>query len=416
MFRAILARYPALAEPSYVKYFTGSLAAVSGTQLVTFGQLWLMFELTNSALMLGWLGAAVAVPNLAINLFGGVVADRYNKRLILLYTSGANGVFTATLALLVITDQVASWHILLLAGLTSLCNGLDWPTRVAIFPQLVNQAAYPSAVALNAFVWQITRLFVPAIAGFLIYYFGVAATFLAAVGGYALMCLTMAALQMKTVVTARHDVHAILQIVEGLTYIWKNNIFKYLLLLTFVGMFFCNSHTQLMPIFADLTGHGEIGLGFLLAAGGFGSIIGTIYEGGRQQSRNIGSHILLSGVFTGILTVAFAAVSMPGWYLAAIVFQFLAAYYGSLFQVASMTVMQLRVPGDIRGRVMGIHTMGYSLLPGGALFLGAISDFTNVLIAVFAGTLIYLAALSLHTSRRSTINQIGRETPLTSDG
>ena len=416
MFEFIHLRYPALAESSYVKYFVGSLAAVSGTQLVTLGQLWLMYELTGSALMLGWLGAAVALPNLAINLFGGVIADRYNKRLILIYTAAANGLFTAILTSLVFTDLIEPWHILFLAGLTSLANGLDWPTRVAIFPQLVPQSAYPSAVALNAFIWQVTRLVIPAIAGVMLAFLGAAITFFVAVHGFVFMCFTMLFVKSRSSVSARRDVHALLQIREGLGFIWNNNIFKYLLLLTFVGMFFCNSHTQLMPIFAELTGQGEIGLGLLLAAGGLGSIAGTLYEGGRQQSKDIGGHILVSATLAALTTIAFAAVSMPGWFIAAVLLQLLAAYYGALFQIGAMTVMQLRVPSEIRGRVMGIHTMGYSLLPGGALFLGAISEISNVLIAVAVGSLVYLIFIGSHSSSKSTIRQLGVPQPPVSEG
>lgn len=410
MFDAILVRYPALAERAYRTYFFGSLASVSGTQLVTFGQLWLIFELTKSELMLGVLGAFVAIPNLLITLYGGVVADRYNKRSILFFTSAANGVFTLLLVLLVVTGQIQSWHILVLAGLTSFSNGLDWPTRVAIFPQLVvSDAAYPSAVALNAFIWQITRLVIPAMAGILLQLLGVASVFTLAVIGFALMCYAMAKVTETQQVSASPDIHALVQIREGITYILNNPIFKYLLLLTLIGMFFCNSHIQFMPAFADMVGQGRLGYGFLLAAGGLGSIVGTLQAGYRSQDESTGTHILNSGSLSAVVTVAFALVATQGWMMVALAAQFLAAYFGSLFQVGAMTVMQLRVPSEIRGRVMGIHTMGYSLMPGGAILLGAISKASNLMVAVFVGSLIYLLTLAAFYRSSSTIRQIGRE-------
>ena len=166
----LVERYPALSQREYVKYFSASLAAVGATQLVTFGQLWLVYEITASPIMLGWLGAAAAVPNLAITLFGGVISDRYDKRWILLITSGGNMLLTGLLTILVVTQSVEVWHVLFIAALSSILNGFDWPTRVAIFPQLVNRDQFLSAVALNSFIWQVMRMAIPALAGFLLYY------------------------------------------------------------------------------------------------------------------------------------------------------------------------------------------------------------------------------------------------------
>ena len=211
----IVERYPALGQPEYIKYFSGSMAAVGATQLVTFAQLWLVYELTESALMLGWLGAAASVPNLAITLFGGVISDRYDRRLILLITSGGNMALTALLTLLVIFQFVEVWHILAIAALSSIFNGFDWPTRVAIFPQLVNRDEYLSAVALNSFIWQVTRLAIPALAGFLLFYTNAGVVFGVATVGYLVMCATMYYLKMRPVDSAGSELHAVAQIPRG---------------------------------------------------------------------------------------------------------------------------------------------------------------------------------------------------------
>ena len=412
--RVIVDRYPALGQPSYVKYFLASLAAVGATQLVTFGQLWLVYEITESPIMLGWLGAAAALPNLAITLFGGVISDRYDKRVILLTTSGGNMLLIGLLTVLVLADVVEVWHVLLIAALSSILNGFDWPTRVAIFPQLVDRDQFLSAVALNSFVWQVMRMAIPAPAGFLLYFTGSGVIFGLATGGYLAMCLTMYALQLRPVVSASSEIGAVTQIVEGISFIFRHDIFKYLLALTFIGMFFCNSHAQLMPLFADLNLRDEVGLGLLMTAGGIGSIVGTMVVGGNRHDRNLTNMMLSSGILTAVTTIGFTVASIFAWFSFALVLQFAAAFFASLFLISSMTSMQLSVPDQLRGRVMGIHTMCYSLLPLGGLFLGSLTEFTNVLSAVVSGSGIYVVALvvvfggfaSMHNLRFATLRQI----------
>lgn len=391
--RAIVVRYPALGQVQYLKFFLGSLFAVGATQMVTFGQLWLVYELTASPIMLGWLGAAAAVPNLVITLFGGVVADRYDRRKILQITSTGNMLSTALLTLLVMFDVVEVWHILVIAAISSTLNGFDWPTRVAIFPQLVNRPAYLSAVALNSFTWQVTRMAMPAVAGFLLFFAGVGIVFGVAAIGYLGMCLVLSTLKMHHVAQASTQTHALAQIAEGIVFIFKNDIFKYLLMLTFVGMFFCNSHSQLMPMFAAMNLTDEVGLGLLLTSGGIGSLIGTLVIGVSTSDRNLSHTMVYSGFLTGITTIAFALVSAQAWFIAALILQFTAAFFGALFLITSITALQLSVPDQLRGRVMGVHTMGYSLLPLGGLFLGSITEFTNAVMAITTGSLIYIVLL-----------------------
>ncbi len=391
--RIVIERYPALAQRQYLKYFLGSLAAVGATQLVTFGQLWLIYELTASAVMLGLLGAAAAVPNLLMTLFGGVIADRYDKKWILFTTSAGNLTMAGLQVALVLINAIEVWHILAIAAFSSLLNGVDWPTRVAIFPQLVEPEEYLSAVALNSFIWQVMRMAIPALAGFLIFYTDVDAVFGVATCGYLVMCLTMMGLKMRPVASASIDIAATTQIAEGITFILKHDVFKYLLALTFVGMFFCNSHTQLMPMYADLNLRDEVGLGWLLTAGGVGSIVGTVLIGGHRRDNDLTRIMLISGTLTGIATVCFALATTMVWFYVALSLQFFAAFFSAIFLITSMTTMQLSVPDQLRGRVMGIHTMCYSLLPLGGLFLGSLTEWTSALLAVSIGSGIYVAAL-----------------------
>ena len=176
-----------------------------------------------------------------------------------------------------------------------------------------------------------------------------------------------------------------------------------------------------MPMFADLNLRDEIGLGLLMTAGGIGSIVGTLVIGGNRHERNLTHMMLSSGILTAVTTVGFTIASLFAWFYVALALQFAAAFFASLFLISSMTTMQLSVPDQLRGRVMGIHTMCYSLLPLGGLFLGSLTEFVNVLTAVVSGSGIYFVALllvfagtaSMRELRFATLRQIPFEESIT---
>ena len=161
--RYVLQRYPALGFPLYRRYWLASLASVGATQLINLGQGWLIYELTGSALHLGLLGAAAALPNIVMTLLGGVVADRFDRRRIMMATSSSIGSLLLVLAWLDMSGQVSVWHVLTIAALVSLITGIDWPARIALYPALIDRSAFLSAVALNSFIWQVTRMAMPAL-------------------------------------------------------------------------------------------------------------------------------------------------------------------------------------------------------------------------------------------------------------
>ena len=120
--------------------------------------------------------------------------------------------------------------------------------------------------------------------------------------------------------------------------------------------------------------------------------------------------MLSSGILTGLTTVAFTVFSLFAWFYAALALQFVAAFVASVFLITSMTTMQLSVPDHLRGRVMGIHTMCYSLLPLGGLFLGALTEWLNLLIAITIGSAIYVVALVISLTGNANLRNLRFET------
>lgn len=395
---AILTRYPALEYPLYRRYWFASFASVGATQLVALAQGWLVYQLTESALDLGLLGAATAVPNIVISLFGGVVADRFDKRKIILLTSALTAALLFLLAALDATGHVQVWQVLAIAALISVVSGIEWPTRQALFPHLIERPGLMSAVALNSVLWQSTRMVMPALGGVLIAVTNTA--FLFALSGVGFVVMFFVMLRIPLVLPGVNSGSTLSQIAEGLRFIANRELFRWLILLSYAGMFFVSSYMQLMPAFAKMLNAGETGYGFLLSATGVGSVLGTLVIGGVQHLRALGFVLLAGALLSGVSLYGFALASQMGWYVPALVAALTTSVCASVFMISSMTVMQLEVPDALRGRVMGIHSITYSLMPLGGLLLGAIANESSVVTAVvFGASAFVLITLAIGVTR-----------------
>ncbi len=397
---AILTRYPALEYPLYRRYWFASFASVGGTQLVALAQGWLVYKLTGSALDLGFLGAATAVPNILMSLFGGVAADRFDKRKIMLVTSLLTAALMFLLAVLDASGHVRVWHVMTIAALTSLISGVEWPTRNALFTHLIERPALMSAVALNSVLWQSTRMIMPALGGALIALTNTAFLFALAGLGSVVMFFVMRAIPLS--LPGTHGGSTLHSIQQGLGYIAANELFRWLILLSYAGMFFVSSYMQLMPAFAQHLNAGEAGYGFLLSATGIGSVVGTLVIGAVQKARALGLVLLGGALLSSITLYGFALAVEFVWYGPALLMAFASSVFASIYMIIAMTVMQLEVPDALRGRVMGVHSITYSLMPLGGLLLGAIANETTVVTAVvFGATAFLLVTLLVGVSQRA---------------
>ena len=401
----IFRRYPALLYPEFRRYWTASFASVAASNLVVLGQGWLIFDLTRSPLQLGILGAASSVPGIVVNLIGGVIADRFDKRLILLWTHLTNTVLLAILAILDATGYVEVWHVLAIAALASLVTGIDWPVRAAIYPLLVKRPAYLSAVALNAFVWQSSRTTIPALGGAILFFGGTATVFAVATVGFFSMFLVMLTIRLDE--DPRREGSPLSDLAEGVKFILREELFRWLLALTFLGMFLVQSYVLLMPYIVELLQGNEAIYGLLLAAGGLGSVVATLAIGGLKGNRITGRLMLFAAIVSAIALVALSLTVTSGVVTLVFVFAVVNAALAAVFAINALTTMQLAVPHHLRGRVMGFHTICYNLIPLGGLFLGALTEVLGIVYAIGIGCLIYIGFNLYVGMRCKSIREIG---------
>ena len=384
------ARFGALRLAPFRRYWLGSAASVGAFQLLIMGQGWLVFELSGSPLHLGFLGAASSIPTIAAALVGGVIADRVDRRRMIIVTSASIACLLALLALLDGSGVVAVWHVLAIAGAIALIVGFDFPSRQAFFPSLITREHMMSAVALNSMLWQVSRMFMPALGGVVIALSGTWVVFAAGAAGFVAMSRVMAGFAPTPAAQIPLAVgHSGRQFLDGFRFVASRRMFASLMLLTYATTFFGISYVQLMPAFARLLGVSEAGYGLLLSVTGIGSVTGTMIVAPLQRSPRLGRVLLVSLMCGAAALIAFnvCVAVLPGrvtGYVLALGCATAAAMCVSMFIVTSMTLMQLAVPDGLRGRVMGLYSICFSLIPLGGLLGGVVAAMTS---PPFAGAL-----------------------------
>ena len=397
----------ALSEPQYRRYWLGSLASVGAIQVAMIGMLWLIKnDLNGSASTLGYLGGAIAIPTILVNLFGGVFADRLDRRIIMMVISGATAVLMTVLAVLVVTGVAEIWHVLVIAALQGFFQGFDGPVRSSFFPLLIDRKNMMSAVALNTVMWQFSRIVTPAIAGFAITLMGTGSVFFAGAVGWVTMLVIIFTLRVPhTKPEIRRNV--IQELGEGVGFIARNRLFAVIVPLTFANMFFGMQYLQLMPLFAIRHGVGVAGMSVIFTFLGIGAISGTLLIGRRQRSKHLGRTMLAATFLFSVLLPGFAFA--PN-YTVALVMIYLIGIANSIFLISSMTSLQLRTPTQLRGRVMGIYTITFSLIPLGGLMGGLVAELLDERWAVtISAAVLSLIVLGVFATQREVRKLSGVE-------
>ncbi len=401
-------QFKALRHKQFRNFWLGSFTSVGATQLQVMGLAWLVYELSESALMLGYLGAAMGLPAVLTTLFGGALADRVNKRRLLEVTSILTFLLLALLSWLDWSGHIEAWQVITIAGAISIVTGFDWPARQAIFPALIEREDMMSAVALTTVIWQATRMVMPALGGVVIAMADTWVLFSLCALGFFLMYLVLLNLEVKAdpVAVKQSTWH---QIREGMAFILTTRTFYVLLGLSYSVFFFGMIYMQLMPAFVDMLGVGEQGYGYLLSVTGFGAVTGTAISGALQSSHRLGMGMLLSAATFCLFIYLFALVCFlrfSGAYYVALLIIFSAAIFSSVFMVTSTTVLQLEVPDALRGRVMGFHAITYNMAPLGALMGGAIAEASNTSVAVSLMVTILLVLITWVLLTQKSIRKI----------
>ena len=400
---------PALRFPLFRRFWFGLLFSVFGFRMFQFAQFWLAYELTGSALWLGFVGVADATPAIILNLVGGTVADRVDRRRMIMWTELAAATIVGALGLLVWFDKASPWHVLVAVGVTSGLNAFNAPARLALYPGYVEREALLSAVALNSAAWQMTRIVGPAFAGLLIAVAGTEAVLSASSAGLLGMVYVMKTLP-SVEAPRRRPGRALREMLDGLQFIRSHSLFVFLLGMTFFNSFFLMSFMPLMPVFAvDILDVGATGLGVLVGVGGVGSLMVTLWISTRRSNRGKGAFLIGGATMAGASLVAFSLSSeYVGSFPLALGLIFAVGTFSSMYMISVTTSLQLMVPNHLRGRVMGFWNMTWNIMPLGAMFAGVLAQVVTVPWAVAVGGFAVMAFALGPALLRGEVRSLGR--------
>ncbi|MDR0965598.1 MAG: MFS transporter [Myxococcales bacterium] len=387
--------FRSLAHRNYRLFISGQLASMIGTWLQSVAQSWLVYRLTGSSLLLGALTFALQFPLILIAPFGGVFADRFPRRPLLMATAGALSTLTLVLGVLTISANISIELLFLFALFMGVTNGVDNPTRQAFVVEMVGKRDLPNAIALNSSIVNMARIVGPALAGLLVATVGEGWCFI--INGLSFTVVLIMLTRIRLDESARAVAHrtggglrlALREMGRGLAFVTRSLPMRSLLLLvgliSLVGM----PYVVLMPIFADqILGSGSGTLGLLLGANGVGALSSALWLAARGSARGLERWVARAALGFGVLLIGF---SLSEWLWLSL---FLLPGLGAcaVMQMASTnTLLQTLTTDEMRGRVMAAYSMMFfGMSPLGALMAGAVADRIGTPRTVMLGGLLSL--------------------------
>ncbi len=369
---------------SFRLLWVGQLVSLTGTQLRLVAIPYQIYLITGSSLDVGLIGLFQAIPLVSLALFGGVIADRVDRRRLLIVTQIGLAACSAGLA---IGTQLGFANVLYLYAFTAIgaaFSALDGPARGALTPSLVAREQLPAAMALNQVLFQTAAIAGPALAGVVILTFGVAgaywidvASFVVAIGAVTALVAPPREIRVHPPVGRA--------LVEGLAHFRANRILFGTMLLDFLATFF-GSPRALFPFYADrIFAVGPQGLGLLFAAPGVGSLIAALTSGWTKRVRHQGVAVLLAVAAWGLAIAGFGLMN-DGLFIPALVFVALAQGADTVSAIFRSTILLTVVPDYLRGRLVAISSMFFLGGPYlGQVESGVVADLVSPVFSVVSG-------------------------------
>jgi MFS family permease len=371
--RAMGIRTGALAHRNFRWYFFGNLISMIGWWMHQVAQPWLVLELSDSAFYVGLVAALGFLPITLFSLLGGVVADRYPKRRVILVTQTLFMFVTLGLAVVTLAHVVVLGHVMVAAAMIGLIAAFDIPGRQSFIVDLVGKADLMNAIALNSSVFNASRVFGPAVGGVLIATVGVGLCFLANSVSYLALLAALVVIRVPEATEAPVRISTMSTIREGLAYIAGHQVSRTLVVMLSLASVFGFSFNVLMPVWArEELGLGAKAYGWMVSASGLGALIGGLGLATFARRLPKGKVVMGAGLAFGIVLIAMGRARYFPLVLGLLV---LAGLTMVALTATINTLLQTTAPDALRGRVMSVYTLAFAgLLPFGAVLAGAVGE------------------------------------------
>jgi MFS family permease len=394
--------FRALRHRNFRLYVGGMAVSLAGTYMQQVAQSWLVYRLTKSEWMLGVSVFCAYIPMLVLTPFTGLVADRYQRRRIVMVAQTAAMGQALLLAVLTLGGWVQIWHVLLLAVFLGVASAFDVPGRQALLVHLVGKEDLLNAISLNSTTFNAARIVGPPIAGFVVARFGEgvcfglnAASFLAVLG-------SLWAMRIVEPGGSGGGRWPTRELLDGFRYAWDKKAVRVLLLTAGLACLSSSSCFTLAPVFADrILNMGSQGYGLLTGAMGVGAVLGTLVLAGRGRARGLDRVLIWCAAGLGLAMLGFA-ISPSFWFSMAAMLVIGVCLFGQ--NASNNTAVQTGLEEGFRGRVMGLYSMMVvGMLPVGSLMSGALAKGIGARWTVGLGGLMSLGAAAFVYINRRTL-------------
>jgi MFS family permease len=369
-----------LSHRDYRLIWVGNLFSSSGMWIQQVSVGWLTYQVTGSAFMLGAVNGFRSLPLLLLGPFGGVAADRLDRKKLLFATQMFLMTVTAIFATVVFTGHAAVWNIILFSLLTGVAWAFNMPVRQSIIPSLVPREDLQNAIALGSVGFNITRILGPSVAGLLIAGVGIAGNFYLQSLAYVGVSAMVWQLTVKTSHRRSQDVSVLRNLQDGARYVWSNRLLRTQMSVALIPVLLALPYISLMPIFAEeILDVGATGFGVMMAAPGVGAVLGTMTIASVSEIRRKGLVIFGALIGVGVSLVLF---SMSDWFVLSLILLVFTGGFQMVYMSTNQTLIQTTTPDEYRGRVMGIYMLNQGLLPFGSLLAGSVADVWSAPLAI----------------------------------
>ncbi len=369
---AVSTRFRAMQHRNFQLFIAGQLISLIGTWMQTTAQLWLVYKLTGSAALLGVFGFASQVPMLFLSSIGGYVGDRYDRQRSVIATQTCSMILAFALAALTLTNAIHEWEVIVIAFLVGIVNAFDVPIRQAFFVQMVGKEDLPNAIALNSSIFNGARVVGPAMAGFAIAWVGEGWCFF--LNGLSFVAVIVALLMMRI---ARTEIKPskdspLKSFVQGFRFAMNDPPVRAALLLLSVLSLFGLQYSVFLPIYAnDILRGGARTMGLLMSAAGVGAVLGALQFAARTHYRGLARWIAATSTICAVCLIIF---SQARFFWLCTVVLFVVGFAATSQMAATNTLIQNRVPDELRSRVMAVYaTMFMGVQPIGSLIAGGVA-------------------------------------------
>ena len=391
----------------FTNYFVGNILSCHAIQIFMFAGSWVVHELNESPEALGILGLYASLPTLMFNVFGGAIADRYSKKLIVSICQLIFAFLLFVFAYYYGAGLMEYWHVYIIAGLISFVMAFENPARMSYFPYLLEKDDLSSGVVVDLFAWQGTRVVAPLIAGFIFAVYG---------GSTALILASIFMITFISILYTTKPIHKkeklhkgnpLTDVLEGLKYVYSNKPMVVLLSMSFLVYLAGYAYLNMIPyIGVQIFGVGSKETGLLLSGTGIGAVLPTIiFSKSGIPNKRIGACFSL--VFSGLMIIIFSLSSLI---FQSIIFAFILIVFigfcNSVYVTSVMSAIQIYVNDKYRARVVGIFVMSFSFMSLGSLWVGMLGGFIDeyfslehvgvLLTIAFGGLILSVVGLTLY--------------------